>query len=183
MNVKKIYKNLPPEQIKNEYARNTISGAVAMLHVTGDFNLSTMIRNANFFAYEKVFYIGGKRKYDRRGTVGTHHYISVEHIKTEELFIEYANHNNYELISVENNLENYVVHDFFEFVNNISSNNIKITKPLFLFGEEQKGISNYILNNSKYIVTINGNGTVPSINVGSASAIVLGGYANYIRNC
>jgi len=162
-------------EIKEYYINNTIPAASAMMHVTGDFNLSTLIRNSNFFGYEKVFYVGGKKHYDRRGTVGTHNYIDITFIKTEEEFVKTIKDQGYTLISIENNV-NYECTDLFQFMDNV---NVKDIKPIFIFGEEQKGLSDYILDNSEHILTISGKGTVRSLNVGTASGIVLGYYSKF----
>ena len=46
-----------------------------------DFNIATCIRNANAFLAKRVF-IYGSKQYDRRGTVGTHHYVRSIHSGT-----------------------------------------------------------------------------------------------------
>jgi len=175
MNVLDHLKTKTVPEIKEHYINNTIPAASAMMHVTGDFNLSTLIRNSNFFGYEKVFYVGGKKQYDRRGTVGTHNYIDVTFIKTEEEFVDTINNMGYTLISIENNV-NYECQDLFQFMDDV---NVENFKPIFIFGEEQKGLSDYILTNSSHILTINGKGTVRSLNVGTASGIVLGCYSKF----
>lgn len=175
MNVLDHLKTKTVPEIKEYYINNTIPAASAMMHVTGDFNLSTLIRNSNFFGYEKVFYVGGKKQYDRRGTVGTHNYIDITFIKTEEEFVKTIKDQGYTLISIENNV-NYECSDLFQFMDNV---NVKNIKPIFIFGEEQKGLSNYILDNSEHILTISGKGTVRSLNVGTASGIVLGYYSKF----
>ena len=175
MNVLDHLKTKTVPEIKEYYINNTIPAASAMMHVTGDFNLSTLIRNSNFFGYEKVFYVGGKKQYDRRGTVGTHNYIDITFIKTEEEFVKTIKDQGYTLISIENNV-NYECSDLFQFMDNV---NVKDIKPIFIFGEEQKGLSNYILDNSEHILTISGKGTVRSLNVGTASGIVLGYYSKF----
>lgn len=175
MNVLDHLKTKTVPEIKEYYINNTIPAASAMMHVTGDFNLSTLIRNSNFFGYEKVFYVGGKKHYDRRGTVGTHNYIDITFIKTEEEFVKIIKDQGYTLISIENNV-NYECSDLFQFMDNV---NVKDIKPIFIFGEEQKGLSDYILDNSEHILTISGKGTVRSLNVGTASGIVLGYYSKF----
>jgi len=175
MNVLDHLKTKTVPEIKEYYINNTIPAASAMMHVTGDFNLSTLIRNSNFFGYEKVFYVGGKKQYDRRGTVGTHNYIDITFIKTEEEFVKTIKDQGYTLISIENNV-NYECTDLFQFMDNV---NVKDIKPIFIFGEEQKGLSDYILQNSAHILTISGKGTVRSLNVGTASGIVLGYYSKF----
>jgi tRNA (guanosine-2'-O-)-methyltransferase len=119
--------------------------------------------------------VGGKKHYDRRGTVGTHNYIDITFIKTEEEFVKTIKDQGYTLISIENNV-NYECSDLFQFMDNV---NVKDIKPIFIFGEEQKGLSDYILDNSEHILTISGKGTVRSLNVGTASGIVLGYYSKF----
>lgn len=172
MNVHDYLKDLTVPEIKEHYYSKSIPAASAMTHVTGDFNLSTLIRNSNFFGYDKVFYVGGSKNYDRRGTVGTHNYINVNFIKTEEEFINLAVNNNYTIISIENNI-NYPSSNLYQFFNNID---LSTFKPLFIFGEEKMGISDFILSNSHHILQIHGNGTVRSLNVGTTSGIVLSYY-------
>jgi tRNA(Leu) C34 or U34 (ribose-2'-O)-methylase TrmL len=174
MNVHDHLKPLTVAEIKTYYQTKTIPVASAMMHVTGDFNLSTLIRNSNFFGYNNVFYVGGKKQYDRRGTVGTHNYIDVNFLKTEEEFVALMRQRGYKIISIENNIE-YPSSDFFGFVEKVDVN--KLGAVVFVFGEEQKGLSDYILKNSDHILYIPGYGTVRSLNVGTASGIVLGCYA------
>ena len=40
-----------------------------MINIGGDFNLSTMVRNANFFGFRIVHYVV-KKRWDKRGSVG-----------------------------------------------------------------------------------------------------------------
>ena len=54
--------------------------SVVCCNIGNDFNIATVIRNANaFLAKEVVIY--GSKKYDRRGTVGTHHYTNFRHVR------------------------------------------------------------------------------------------------------
>jgi tRNA G18 (ribose-2'-O)-methylase SpoU len=54
--------------------------SVVCCNIGNDFNIATVIRNANaFLAQEVVIY--GNKKYDRRGTVGTHHYTNFRHVR------------------------------------------------------------------------------------------------------
>ena len=170
MNVHHYLKPYSVDEIKSYYKTKTIPAAAAMMHVKGDFNLATLIRNVNFFGFEKVFYIGGDKKYDRRGTVGTHHYVDLNFIKSEKEFVSVVKDLGYTILAIENNI-NYVVEDFFTFFN--VSRDIK---PIFVFGEEQRGLSDFMLANSQQILHIRGRGTVRSLNVGTASGIVSSGY-------
>ena len=71
-NVEDRFKSMSTDQIKETLRSTSHNFAVMMEHWQGDFNIGTMIRNSNAFNSEKVFYYG-KKKYDRRGAVGTHH--------------------------------------------------------------------------------------------------------------
>ena len=57
-NVVDRFKNMPDEEIKKELQRTAHPVAVCMEQWQGDFNISTLIRNANAFNVEKVFYFG-----------------------------------------------------------------------------------------------------------------------------
>lgn len=173
MNVHDNLKSSSVEEIKDTYAKNACSAAVGMTHVSGDFNLGNVIRSANFFGFNEVYYIGGKKGYDRRSTVGTHHYIPAHFFKTEEEFLAEID-GKYSLVCVENNIPKYAyktisIYDECVF-------NELICPPLFLFGEEQVGIPDSLLNASGFILTIPAFGTVRSMNVGSCAAIVMAMY-------
>jgi tRNA G18 (ribose-2'-O)-methylase SpoU len=135
-----------------------------MTHINGDFNLGTVVRNANFFGFEKVYYIGGKKQIDRRSTVGTHHYTPMEYYKTEEEFFA-AISGVYTPVAVENNIkftmEPYYSYSYPE-------------RTVLMFGEEQAGLSESILNKCRGVVTIPSDGSVRSLNVGTASGILMG---------
>jgi tRNA G18 (ribose-2'-O)-methylase SpoU len=179
MNVLDHLKNSSVDDIKSYCKNNCIDAGVAMMHVNGDFNLSTLVRNANFFGFKEAMYVGGSKQWDRRGTVGTHHYTDLNHIKTEEDFVDYVNNSGYTLIAVENNIPKYSDKTVSIFNNWVFTG---VNKPMFVFGEEKSGVSDYILDNSDYIVTIPAYGSVRSLNVGTTSGIVMGFYRNYINN-
>jgi tRNA G18 (ribose-2'-O)-methylase SpoU len=81
MNVLDHLKSSTVDEIKNYCKTPVLTLVPAMMHVNGDFNLSTLVRNANFFGFKEAFYVGGSKQWDRRGTVGTHHYTDLKHIR------------------------------------------------------------------------------------------------------
>lgn len=162
-NVHEFLQTLAVEEIKEYCQRRTIPHAVAMTHISGDFNLGTVVRNANFFGFEKVYYIGGGKQYDRRSTVGTHHYTPMEYYTTVDEFFKEIN-GIYSPIAVENNI-NYNCHDYHKF----SYPN----RTVLIFGEEQAGLSDDVLTRCSGIVTIPSEGSVRSLNVGTASGILM----------
>ena len=53
-----------------------------------------------------------------------------------------------------------------------------IHSPLFCLEKNKLGLSKYILHNAERIITIPSFGTVRSLNVGSAAAIIMAMYRN-----
>lgn len=173
MNVHDHLKTLPVDEIKAGYVKNALNAAVGMSHLSGDFNLGNVIRSANFFGFGEVFYIGGKKGFDRRSTVGTHHYIPLNFFRTEEDFLESIK-DKYSLVCVENNIPKYSWKTISIFDKDAFQE--LIHPPLFLFGEEQLGIPESLLNEAGYILTIPAFGSVRSMNVGSCASVVMAMY-------
>lgn len=172
MNVHDYLKSLSVEEIKENYSDNSNDAAFAMSHVSGDFNLGNVIRSANFFGFGEAFYVGGSKQYDRRSTVGTHHYIPISFIRTEEEFISTIK-DRYSLVCIENNIPKYASKVVSLYNNPFS--NLRLP-PVFMVGEEQLGLSDFMLDNSERIITIPAGGSVRSLNVGSCSAIIMAMY-------
>lgn len=153
------YKGWTLELIREDSARNVHPFAVLMENWQGDFNLGTLIRNANVFGAREVFYLG-RKKYDRRGTVGTHLYTKIQHLPDLESLLKLK--------------ERY----YFVGVDNISGAESIIpfkwpNESLMLFGEEGIGLTPEVIKLCDSLVEIPQWGTVRSLNAGSASAIVL----------
>jgi tRNA G18 (ribose-2'-O)-methylase SpoU len=174
MNVLEELKHLSVADIKDYCVSNTIDASVGMINIGGDFNLSTMVRNANFFGFRDVHYVG-KKKWDKRGSVGTHHYTPMYNYTDEPSFISQCSGRT--IIGVENNIPRYshkTVNLFhYEFDNNV--------EPIFLFGEENRGLSDFILDRCDIILTIPNYGSVRSLNVGTTSGVIMSVYRNYLN--
>lgn len=175
MNVLDHLKKLSITNIKNYCVSNSIDASVAMVNVDGDFNLSTMVRNANFFGFRNVYYVG-KKKWDKRGSVGTHHYTNMIHYDSVETFL--ANHlSDSHIVGIENNIPNYS-----NKTNNLFQYDFsKLLNPIFIFGSENNGLCDKMLSSCDRILTIPNYGSVRSLNVGTTSGIVMGLYRNYIE--
>lgn len=178
MNVLDHLKNLSVDEIKDYCERNTIPASAAMFHINGDFNLGSLIRAANFFALKEVFYIGGKKTMDRRSTVGCHHYTPMNFIRHEEDFLTEIE-GKYTLVGVENNIPKFAHKTVSLFDDNVFDN---LENPLFLFGEEQAGISDEFLEKCERIITIPAFGSVRSLNVSSCSSTIFAFYKKYYDN-
>ena len=134
-----------------------------MINIGGDFNLSTIVRNANFFGFRSVHYVG-KKRWDKRGSVGTHHYTPMYHHKDEPSFLlQFAYGRT--IIAIENNIPEYK------------------DKTINLFDYKFDTVTEPILDRANIILTIPNYGSVRSLNVGTTSGIVMGFYRNFVENC
>lgn len=169
-NVHDHLKELSVDDVKDYCERNLIQASVAMMHVNGDFNFSQIIRTANFFGFRDVHY-WGKKRWDRRGAVGTHHYTPIIHHTDEESLIEYIIDNNMIPIALENN------HNFSSI--DIDDHWWGDKNVMIIVGEESGGLSDEILSfceRQGFIVTIPCRGSVRSLNVASAFGIAAAFY-------
>tara|TARA_R110002110_G_scaffold274156_7_gene489468 strand:- start:768 stop:1406 length:639 start_codon:yes stop_codon:yes gene_type:complete len=172
-NVVDKYKSMTDEQIRKDLSENKNPIAICMEHWKGDFNIATLIRNANAFNVEKVFYLG-KKKIDRRGTVGTHHYVDIIYMSdgVREL-VDLKEH--YTFVAIDNNIPNT------EKLHKFSWNKLE-KPPLVFFGEEGVGLTEEILNLCDYRIEIQQYGSVRSLNVGTSSGLVLYELSRHLEN-
>tara|TARA_R100001377_G_scaffold71407_1_gene46998 strand:- start:626 stop:1180 length:555 start_codon:yes stop_codon:yes gene_type:complete len=162
-NVIDEFKDKTQEEIKDELNSTRHPFAVLMEHWKGDFNIGTLIRNSNAFNANEVFYVG-RKKYDRRGTVGTHHYIDLKYIDDfEDLW---ALKDKYTFVCLDNNIEGVVSMEDFEWPEN----------ALMIFGEEGEGVTSEMLELADHVVSIRQYGSVRSMNVGTTSGIAMYDY-------
>jgi tRNA G18 (ribose-2'-O)-methylase SpoU len=169
MNILDSLKHLSVPEIKDHYNQLAIDASIAMVNTMGDFNFSTAVRNANFFGFSSVCYISPSKKWDRRGSVGTHHYTDIIHYKSEAEFLD-AIEQDYTIVAVENNIPSYANKTISVYDMDL------IYRPMFIFGEENKGLSSFILDRADLIITIPTFGTVRSLNVGTTSGIIMNQY-------
>lgn len=172
-NVIDRYKSMTDEQIRQDLLKTKNPISVCMEHWQGDFNISTLIRNANAFNVEKVFYLG-KKRIDIRGAVGSHHYIDILHVPDGVL--ELVNLKDiYTFIAIDNNISETQTLDEFSW-------SLLEKPPLVFFGEEGVGLTQETLNLCDYRVEIQQYGSVRSLNVGTSSGLVLYELSRHLKN-
>jgi len=169
LNVIDKYKSWDVPRIKQDVQEHALPYAVLMQHINGDYNISTLVRNANAFGARRVYYYG-KRKWDRRGSVGTHHYTDLVHLDNLK-DVEYLK-SKYHIVGVENNLARSKSISQFEARPN----------TLFIFGEEGSGIQEEILDLCDEIIYIPQRGSVRSLNVGTCSGIIMNDYISKLEH-
>jgi tRNA G18 (ribose-2'-O)-methylase SpoU len=142
-----------------------------------DFNIATVIRNANAFLASKVIVYGSKQ-YDRRGTVGTHRYTHFSYCKTTiDLIDEMKNifnvHTSAKLIGIDNISTAKPIETYQWDAN---------THYIIALGQEQVGLPQEIIQMCSELLYIKQYGSVRSLNVGTASGIVMYDYCSKVLN-
>jgi len=160
-NVIDYYKYWSTDAIVADMDAKRHNFSVLCANVHGDFNIGTVIRNANaFLASEVVLY--GRKKYNRKGAVGTQNYTHFKHVRDIDGLAEIKN--DAYVIGVDN-IDGAEPIDFAE---------IPMDRHVvFAFGEEQVGLPQEMLDICDKLVYIQQFGSVRSLNVGVASGIVM----------
>jgi tRNA G18 (ribose-2'-O)-methylase SpoU len=165
-NVSDFYKYWENEAIVADLDSKRNDFVVAVERVNGDFNFSTVIRNCNAFL-GKMIYRCGKKQYDKRGTVGTHHYEHVEYSDDVIDLINYYRSQGYRIVAIDNvgNAQDIRSYSWER-------------KSLMVFGEEGRGLSQEAIELADDIVYIPQFGSVRSLNLGTASGIAMYDYCS-----
>lgn len=75
-NVHDQYKGLSVDELRAINESDRLPFAVCAINITGDLNVGIMLRTACVMGVERFFIIG-RRKYDKRSTVGAYNYMDV----------------------------------------------------------------------------------------------------------
>ena len=173
----------------------TLDFSVLCLNVRGDGNLGNMIRTACLYGC-KNFYLAGRKKWDKRYSVGAHHYMDVEFVDgVYDVTIDTHHELECECGSckkVDNEvLLRFIIQNNFTpcFVEQGGTCILEptwkktIENPLFIYGNETSGVPietiRYIRNRlpSTQLLSIPQMGIMRSHNVATTMTIVLWEYA------
>jgi len=155
--------------IKQDIEKNTFPYAVLMENFRGDFTIGSVLRSCNALGGKEMYYYG-RKKYDRRATVGTYHYTSMINIKDLEGLISLKS--KYKFVALENNIENTIPIYDYEWSEN----------SLIVVGEEGTGISKEVLEICDDFIHIPQYGSVRSMNAAVAASIAMNDYVGkYLR--
>lgn len=159
LNVIDQYKYWETDAIKADLDTKRHNFHALCVNIQGDFNIGSVIRNANAFLAKSVI-IYGRKQYDRRGAVGTQNYTHFKHV------VEVENVPRYPIIAIDNVDGAVSINDF----------SWPSEEFIMAFGEEQSGLPQEILTIAQAVVYIPQYGSVRSLNVGCASAVAMYDY-------
>ena len=160
-NVIDKFKGKPIEEIVRQLDATRNELEIAVENVGRDFNMGTIVRNANAFNVKKVHIIGS-RQWNKRGAMKTDAYLHLEYHATPEVFVEAMRTANKVVIAV----------DIVEGALPLSKTTLPLESVL-VFGAEGPGLSAVMLEKANRVVMIEQFGSTRSINVGVASGIVM----------
>lgn len=168
-NVVDHYKYWLTEDILKDLDGKRHNFSVLCSNIQYDFNLGSVIRNANaFLAREILLY--GRRKFDTRACVGTHHYTHFKHVKDID-DLDLLRNENYHLVGFDDLPEAKPLDSF------VWPQDKHI---VMCFGQETVGLTKDVVAKCDDIVYIRQYGSVRSLNVGCASAIAMFSYCQQV---
>lgn len=132
-------------------------------HITSQANEGIMIRIAEAFGINNVFVVGKKKNYGI--SQGGEKHVTFHYFKNYKDFIKYCRKNNHTIICLENDIEG---------TKEISNIEKYTVNPIFVTGNERKGVPDVLLKNSNLNVHIQqGMGYVRCLNTCVACSIVM----------
>ena len=171
-NVQDEFMNLTVEQIRDATAAGRSKMVSVCMNLTSDFNKASIVRSHSAFLGAEIFMVG-KRKFDRRGTVGSHCYNDIYSSKELEPVIESLMADGYTVVALDNNsaFDCVPIYD------------VPLpSKTAFVYGEESCGLTDDALRLCDVIAYIPQVGAAPrSLNVASAASIAMSEYSRKHR--
>jgi tRNA G18 (ribose-2'-O)-methylase SpoU len=126
-----------------------------------DFNIGTVVRNANAFNTAGVHIIG-KRRWNRRGAMVTDRYHHVMHHPTVDEFVSWAIAEGLAIIGIDNLPGSFAL-----------EHTVLPRECVMVFGQEGPGLSSEVRACAERVCSIAQFGSTRSINAGVASGIAM----------
>lgn len=134
---------------------------VAVENWEHDFNIGTVVRNANAFLAAGV-HVVGEHRWDRRGAMSTHVYQHIHHHADIASFADWARTEGLSIVAIDN----------VESSTPIESASLP-AECVLLFGQEGPGLSAEALKAADQVCEITQYGSTRSLNAGVASGIAM----------
>jgi tRNA G18 (ribose-2'-O)-methylase SpoU len=134
---------------------------VAIENWEHDFNIGSVVRNANAFGANAV-HIVGRRRWNRRGAMVTDRYQHVEHHPTIDDLVSWAAESNLPLVGIDNT------------AGSVPIEQVELPQRcVLLFGQEGPGLSPEAQQASTMVCAITQFGSTRSVNAGVASGVAM----------
>lgn len=160
-NVADEFKNLSEETIIAALDARGVELEIAIENLERDFNMGTIVRNANAFGVRHVHVIG-RRQWNKRGAMMTDKYLHVHYHASVDEFVLAMNERSKQIIAIDNIAGSQPLATV-ELPRNV----------VLVFGAEGPGISIELASRARAIVAIEQLGSTRSVNVGVAAGIMM----------
>lgn len=160
-NVINKYRGLPVEAIVEDLDASRSELEIAVENIERDFNMGTIVRNANAFNVKKVHIIG-RRQWNKRGAMKTDAYLHLEYHADAKSFLE-------AMVARERVVYAIDIVDGSEPLGSVRFSR----DAVLVFGSEGDGLSNELLEGASKVVHIEQFGSTRSVNVGVASGVAM----------
>lgn len=166
-NVEDRFKDKQDDEIRETLAKTAFPYAVCFENLINDFNIASAIRNANAFNAREVFYIGDK-KFDRRAACGVHNYTDIYWLSTID-----------DLLSLK---DKYTFVGFDNVPGSVPlQEHVWEKDTMLVFGSEGVGLTPAMQALCSKLVYIPQFGSVRSLNVATASGIVMNDFVTRFK--
>lgn len=160
-NVIDAFKGKDMIEIIQTLDENGIELEIAIENLERDFNMGTIVRNANAFGVRHVHVIG-RRQWNKRGAMATDKYLHVHYYAALNEFVDEMKRRDRAVIAIDN------------VEGSVHLNSVALPKnAVLVFGAEGPGISDQLLKKAEKVVAIEQFGSTRSVNVGVAAGIVM----------
>lgn len=160
-NVIDRYRYWTVEAITEDLDAKRFDFHVAIENWKHDFNIGTVVRNANAFLAKRV-HIVGARRWNRRGAMCTDRYVHIEHHETVDDFAQRVTAESLEIVGVD------------LLPGSVPIERAKLPRLCVLvFGQEGEGLSDAMRAKCSTLCAISQHGSTRSINAGVASGIAM----------
>lgn len=160
-NVLDEFKGRSHEEIVAELDKRGVALEIAIENTLRDFNMGTIVRNANAFGVRHVHVIG-RKQWNKRGAMATDKYLYIHYHENPEVFQNAMKLTKKVIVAIENNVDSEPLA-----ATPLPKNTVLV------FGQEGPGISPELLSIAEKTVHIEQLGSTRSVNVGVASGIAL----------
>lgn len=160
-NVVDSYRHWTVAAIKADMASRALPFHIAIENFQHDFNIGTIVRNANAFGAAGVHIIG-KRHWNRRGAMATEKYLQLFHHTDLAAFVAWVAEHKLTVVGIDN----------IPGSTTLTAAALPVD-AVYVFGQEGPGLSGELQDVCQAIVAIEQFGSTRSVNVGVASGIVM----------
>lgn len=158
-NVADEFRGMSVDAIKAELDKRRQPLQIAVENLSRDFNMGTIVRNANAFNVSMIHIIG-RKQWNKRGAMVTDRYMNITYHPTVTDFL--AAVSGHAIIGIDN------------IDGSVPLGQTKLPKnAVLVFGSEGDGLSDEMITKCEKLVAIEQFGSTRSVNVGVASGIAM----------